>query len=624
MAANLTDHPPTGPDWLFEIKWDGVRGLVFIDNQNLAIYTRNNNRCDRQYPELQVLSHFIEAKQAILDGEIVALDPHGISRFELIQPRIHQQDANSIAKMAQKSPVHFYAFDLLYLDGYDLRRVALFDRKRALAEIIKPHPLLRLSDHFEAGGELLEAARAAGLEGLIAKCKTSVYESRRSRNWLKLKLTSQQEFVIGGYLPGERDYFGSLALGYYEGGKLIYAGNVGTGFNEHALREVFLELDPRRVSKSPFAAGDKIPRGTVWVKPELVAQIKFQNWTDDSKLRAPVFLGLRSDKSASEVEREDVAEVAPKEFLPADKKEVALEIDGQSLKFSNLDKIYYPEDGFTKRDLLNYYSFVADLLLPYLKDRPLSLKRYPNGIHEPFFFQKNTPETYPDWLRTEAIKSEGEKRAIRYVLAQDRASLLYLVNLGCIDHNPWMSRIGSLEYPDFILIDLDPQQCEFDKIVEAALLVKEKLDAIGLAGYPKTTGGDGMHIYVPIEPRYSYEQARSFAEIISRLLAAERPDLFTTPRTVSQREKNRVYFDYLQLAESKTISSPYSARAYAGAPVSTPLKWEEVRPGLHPAQFDIANCPERFTRLGDLFEGVLRKPQKLEKAFTKLEKLVRS
>jgi len=624
MAANLTDHPPTGPDWLFEIKWDGVRGLVFIDNQNLAIYTRNNNRCDRQYPELQVLSHFIEAKQAILDGEIVALDPHGISRFELIQPRIHQQDANSIAKMAQKSPVHFYAFDLLYLDGYDLRRVALFDRKRALAEIIKPHPLLRLSDHFEAGGELLEAARAAGLEGLIAKCKTSVYESRRSRNWLKLKLTSQQEFVIGGYLPGERDYFGSLALGYYEGGKLIYAGNVGTGFNEHALREVFLELDPRRVSKSPFAAGDKIPRGTVWVKPELVAQIKFQNWTDDSKLRAPVFLGLRSDKSASEVEREDVAEVAPKEFLPADKKEVALEIDGQSLKFSNLDKIYYPEDGFTKRDLLNYYSFVADLLLPYLKDRPLSLKRYPNGIHEPFFFQKNTPETYPDWLRTETIKSEGEKRAIRYVLAQDRASLLYLVNLGCIDHNPWMSRIGSLEYPDFILIDLDPQQCEFDKIVEAALLVKEKLDAIGLAGYPKTTGGDGMHIYVPIEPRYSYEQARSFAEIISRLLAAERPDLFTTPRTVSQREKNRVYFDYLQLAESKTISSPYSARAYAGAPVSTPLKWEEVRPGLHPAQFDIANCPERFTRLGDLFEGVLRKPQKLEKAFTKLEKLVRS
>jgi bifunctional non-homologous end joining protein LigD len=261
-------------------------------------------------------------------------------------------------------------------------------------------------------------------------------------------------------------------------------------------------------------------------------------------------------------------------------------------------------------------------LLPYLKERPLSLKRYPNGIHEPFFFQKNTPETYPPWLRTETIPSEG--RPIRYVLAEDRASLLYLVNLGCIDHNPWMSRIGSLECPDYILIDLDPQQCEFDKIVEAALLVKEKLDAIGLTGYPKTTGGDGMHIYVPLEPRYTYDQARSFAEVISRLLAAERPDLFTTPRAVAAREKNRVYFDYLQLAESKTISSPYSARAYEGAPVSTPLAWEEVRPGLHPAQFDIANCPERFTRVGDLFEGVLRKPQRLDKAFGKLEKLVRS
>jgi bifunctional non-homologous end joining protein LigD len=622
MGASLASQTPAGPEWLFEVKWDGVRGLVYIDNQQLAIYTRNNNRCERQYPELQVLPHFVEAKQAILDGEIVALDAQGISRFELIQPRIHQQDANAIAKMGQKSPVHYYAFDLLYLDGYDLRRVPLSDRKRALAAILKPHPLLRLSADFEAGAELLEAARGTGLEGLVAKCKTSVYESRRSRNWLKLKLTAQQEFVIGGYLPGERDYFGSLALGYYEGGKLFYAGNVGTGFNERTLREVWQELEPRRISKTPFAKADKMPRGTEWVKPELVAQIKFQNWTEDRKLRAPVFLGLRNDKSAGEVEREEAAEAAPAPFLPEDKKELAASVDGENIKFSNLDKIYYPEDGFKKRDLLNYYASVADLLLPYLKDRPLSLKRYPNGIHEPFFFQKNTPETYPPWLRTETIGS-GNK-AIRYVLAQDRASLLYLVNLGCIDHNPWMSRIGSLEYPDFILIDLDPQQCEFDKIVEAALLVREKLDAIGLTGYPKTTGGDGMHIYVPIEPRYTYDQARSFAEVIARLLAAERPDLFTTPRAVAQREKNRVYFDYLQLAESKTISSPYSARAYEGAPVSTPLRWEEVRPGLHPAQFDIANCPERFFRLGDLFEGVLRKAQKLEKAFGKLEKLIRS
>ena len=624
MGACPADRLPKGKDWIFEIKWDGVRGLVHIGNDPLAIYTRNNNRCERQYPELHVLPHYIGAEQAILDGEIVMLDDRGISKFELIQPRIHLTDANSIAKLAEKRPVHFLAFDLLYLDGFDLRRVALSERKRLLAEIVRPHPLLRVSEHFESGGEdLLEAARQSGLEGLVAKCATSVYESRRSSNWLKIKLVFEQEFVIGGYTPGERDYFGSLALGYYENGKLIYASNVGTGFNNRMLADLWSQLEPLKISKMPFARAEKVPRGTVWVRPALVAQIKFANWTDDKKLRAPVFLGLRNDKEAAEVGREDPAAVpATAELLPRDRKEATLEIDGRSIKFTHLDKVYYPEDGYTKRDLLNYYDAVAPLLLPYLKDRPLSLKRYPNGIHEEFFFQKNTPENYPAWLRTETIPGDG--RSIRYLLAQDRASLLYLTNLGCIDQNPWMSRIGSLKNPDYILIDLDPHECEFARIVEAALLVKEKLEAIGLTGYPKTTGGDGLHVFIPIERRYSYEQARTFAEVIARMLASERPDLFTTPRSVASREKNKVYFDYLQIAESKTISAPYVARAYPGAPVSTPLQWDELTPKLHPAMFDIANAPERFSRMGDLFEGVLKKPQRIEKAFAKLEKLVRA
>jgi bifunctional non-homologous end joining protein LigD len=618
MGAQLADKLPKGNDWIFEVKWDGVRALVHIDNQSLALYTRNNNRCERHYPELLVLPHYIAAEQAILDGEIVVMDERGVSHFELIQPRIHNEDANAIAKMGQKNPVHLYVFDLLYLDGFDLRRVPLIERKRLLAKIIQPFPLLRVSEYFEnTGDDLLEAARQSGLEGLIAKSTTSVYESRRSRNWLKVKLTFEQEFVIGGYTPGERDYFGSLAVGYYDAGKLRYAGNVGTGFNGRNLAELWSRLEPLKVTAMPFAKVDKIPRGTLWVKPELVAQIKFANWTEDKKLRAPVFIGLRTDKSSAEVSREEATEpdVA---LLPADRKEVTTEIGGHSLKFTNLNKIYYPDDGYTKRDLLNYYDSVAPLLLPYLKDRPLSLKRYPNGIHEPFFFQKNTPETYPAWLRTETI---GD---IRYVFAGDRASLLYLTNLGCIDQNPWMSRAGSLDCPDFILIDLDPQECPFAKIVEAALLVKEKLDAIGLAGYPKTTGGDGMHIYIPIEPHYSYEQARTFAEVIARLLAAKRPDLFTTPRAVAAREKDKVYFDYLQIAASKTISAPYVPRAYPGAPISTPLAWDEVKPGLLPSQFNIMNGPERFARVGDLFEGVLKKPQRIEKAFSRLEKLVRN
>src|SRR5215469_1973929 len=592
MGAQIAARLPKGPEWIFEIKWDGVRGLCHIDSSALTIYTRNNNRCERQYPELQVLPHYIEAQQAIIDGEIVALTPKGVSKFDLIQPRIHTRDANAIAKMAEKNPVHLYVFDLLYLDGYDLRNVPLIERKRALAQIVTPFSLLRVSEYFEGGEELLEAARAAGLEGLVAKCVTSAYESRRSPDWLKLKLTTEQEFVIAGYTKGERDTFGSLVLGYHdEDGALVYAGNVGTGFDESMLRHLWEQMQPLVTNKKPIDRGDKIPRETIWLKPELVAQVKFSNWTDEGRLRAPVFLGLRHDNPAPDVTRE--------------------------VKFTHLEKIYYPADGYTKGDLVHYYESVADLLVPFLKDRPLSLKRYPNGIRQDFFFQKNTPETYPSWLRTENI--EGT----RFVFADDRASLLYLTNLGCIDQNPWMSRMSSLDNPDFILIDLDPHQCEFHKVVEAALLVKEKLDAIGLASYPKTTGGDGMHVYIPVEPVYTYDQARAFAEVISRILAAERPKLFTTPRSVEKREKDRVYFDWMQIARSKTISAPYVARAYDGAPVSTPLRWSEVTSDLRPSQFNIKNAPARFASVGDLFAGVRERPQRLEAAFGKLEKLVR-
>jgi len=618
MGASIAEGIPHGDKWMFEVKWDGVRGLVHIDDGTVAIYTRNNNRCERQYPELQVLPHYIDAQQAILDGEIVALDAKGVSKFELIQPRIHVQDASAIAKMANKNSVHLYLFDLLYLDGYDLRRSPLAERKRALESIVKPFPLLRVSGHLTGSGEhLLEAARQTGLEGLIAKSSDSVYESRRARTWLKLKVTSEQEFVIGGFTPGERDTFGSLAVGFYEGGKLIYAGNVGTGFTEKTLRELLTKMQSRIIEQMPFMPDKMIPKGTVWVKPELVAQVKFAEFTSDRKLRAPVYLGLRADVNPAQVGREVVMEG----FLAADKKEVSVSIGGHALKFTNLDKLYFPEDGYSKRDLLNYYHAVAPLLLPHLKDRPLSLKRYPNGIHGDFFFQKNTPESYPAWLRTESIGEGGKK--IRYILADDIASLLYLTNLGCIDQNPSMSRAGSLENPDFILIDLDPNECPFTKIVEAALLVKDKLDAIGLTGYPKTTGGDGLHIYVPIEPHYTFDQARSFAEVIARLLAAGRPDLFTTPRSVEKRQKNRVYFDYMQLAESKTISAPYVVRAYSGAPVATPLAWDEVRPGIEPGQFTIANAMDRFSRVGDLFAGVLNNPQSLAKAFGKLERLLK-
>src|SRR5207248_8924610 len=305
-------------------------------------------------------------------------------------------------------------------------------------------------------------------------------------------------------------------------------------------------------------------------------------------------------------------------LLPPKQAEIILSIEGRSLKFTNLNKVFYPQQGYTKRDVINYYDAVAPLLVPHLKDRPLSLKRYPNGIEGKFFFQKEAAESFPDWLRTEPIFSEHNQAPINFVIANDRTSLLYLANLGCIDQNPWMSRVGSLEHPDFVLIDLDPSHCGYDRIIEAAQLVRRKLDLLELEGFPKTTGGDGMHIYIPIEPGYTYEHARTFAEILARIVAHERPDLFTTPRTVSQREKGKVYFDYLQISTGKTISAPYVLRAYPGAPVSTPLLWSEVSKGLKPTQFHLGNVLERFSRLGDLFAPVLVKKQQIETALEKL------
>jgi bifunctional non-homologous end joining protein LigD len=645
MMATLAEKPPRGGDWLFEVKWDGVRAIAFIDREEVRLQARSGQRCERQYPELAVIPHQIAAREAVLDGEIAVLDTKGVARFHLIQPRIANADPNAVAHLSRSTPVVYFVFDLLYLDGYDLRNVALSERRRLLEQIVTANGVLRISDAFPgAGEEMLAAAAEHGLEGVVAKHAASFYESKRSREWLKIKIVNEQEFVIGGFTEpqGERQYFGALVLGVYETGKLVWVGNVGTGFDHKTLTAVSQRLNPLITDGCPFDERPTPDRGMTWVHPELVCQVKFTEWTQDRRLRAPVFLGLRNDIKPGQVRQESPeaptnaggqvrdagtdpqSEFLAPDFFSKDEKEASREIGGRSLKFTNLNKVYYPDEGYTKRDVLNYYAAIADLILPHLKDRPLSLKRYPDGITKEYFFQKNVREAFAPWLRTELIESEHNHGPIKYVFADDRASLLYLVNLGCIDHNPWLSRSPSLDNPDFILIDLDPQECPFDMIVDAALLVKRLLDQIGLTGYPKTTGGDGMHVYVPVEPIYSYAETRTFAELIARLAFDQKPDLFTTPRSVSKRQKNRVYFDYLQNGKSKTIAAPYVLRAYPGAPVATPLEWSEVRHGLHPEQFNITNARPRFAEKGDLFAGVLEKPQKLDSALAELEKLMRN
>ncbi len=638
MLAALAEHPPSGPDWLYEIKWDGVRALCFVENGQLCIYSRNQKRCDQQYPELSVLPRFLKATNAILDGEIAVLDETGRARFSLIQPRIGVGDPNSVAHLARSTPVTLFLFDLLYLDGYDLRGVPLEERKRLLAEILTPTDRIRFSDHFAAkGADMLEAARAHGLEGILAKRRDSRYEPRRSRDWVKVKVVTTGDFVIGGFTHGEREYFSSLVLGVYDRGKLVHVGQVGTGFNEKSLKQIYALIEPLITPQNPFSGAVKALRDVTWVKPELVAEIKYLEVTPDGLLRAPVFMNLRADKDPTECVRETPLETpldAPSEpgaplvqrelIVPtAAGAELTVTVDSHRLKFTNLNKIFYPGEGIAKRDVINYYNSIANLIIPHLRDRPLSLKRYPNGIDHDFFFQKDAEDKVPDWVRLEPIFSEHNQDKIHYIICNDRATLLYLANLACIDQNPWMSRIGSLENPDFALIDLDPTEgCPYDRIVEAAQLVKQTLDALGLSGYPKTTGGDGMHVYIPLEPVYTYEQVRTFAELLSILVIRKNEDLFTTPRTVSQRKKGKVYFDYLQISSSKTIAAPYVLRAYPGGPVSTPLDWSEVKRGLEPSQFNIHNTIGRFERVGDLFAPVLTNLQKLEPALERVSQLV--
>ncbi|MBV9764282.1 MAG: DNA ligase D, partial [Acidobacteriaceae bacterium] len=593
MLATAVTKPPAGPHWIYEIKWDGIRALCLVKNGSLEIHSRRGNRCEKQYPELGILPSHVSAKTAWLDGEICVLDEHGRARFEKLQPRISVK-GEAVARLAEATPATLFLFDVLYADGYDVRGVPLEDRKRLLQSLVTPNETVRVSEAFETDGEhMFEAARQMGLEGILAKDRRSVYESSRSTRWLKLKVLNEQEFVIAGYTKGERDYFGALVLGVQENGSLRHAGQVGTGFDQKLMKEIYTRMKPLITKTSPFENKPKIKDGlqnVTWVRPELVCQVRFLEWTQDGILRAPVFVGLRDDKAPAEAIREET--VSPETPIDPEQKsgssldlsgrEASVDVDGHRLKFTNLDKIYFPKDGWTKRDLLEFYDRVSPYLLPHLKDRPLSMKRYPNGIAEEYFFQKNASSHFPRWMHCEPITEHHPPKVNHYPVANDRASLLYLVNLGCIDHNPWMSRIGHLDRPDWVLLDLDPVEASFDQLIEAALLIREILKELGLEGYPKTTGGDGMHVYVPLEPSYTYEQVRSFAEIISHLTLNREPNLFTTPRNVGKRKKGRVYFDYLQIGTGKTISAPYVVRPHDGAPVATPLDWKEVKRGLRP------------------------------------------
>jgi bifunctional non-homologous end joining protein LigD len=615
MLATPVTEPFDRADWFFEVKFDGFRAIAEVENQQVRLYSRNQlSYVDRFPAVVTALAHL--GHDAVLDGEIVVMDEKGRPRFELLQ---------NYAKEGQ-GQLAYQVFDMLHLDGHDLRSLPLRRRKEILQRIVPEASPIRFSEHIEEQGILFfRVVVEHGLEGVIAKNAGSRYlEGRRATSWLKLKVRQRQEAVIGGFTAprGSRERFGALVLGVYQGPDLVYIGHTGSGFDSRGLEDVYARLAPLVQKGCPFRQKPATNMPARWVAPRLVCEVMFQEWSRDGRMRFPIFLGLRDDKPPEAVHREEAQE--PSTMLASNEND---ETSGSSAepqaaspepKLTNLTKIYWPDDGYTKGDLIDYYRTVADILVPHLVDRPQSLHRHPNGIAKSSFFQKNVGnQPPPAWVKTTPIISENDGDAHTYLLCQDEASLLYMANLGCIEINPWASRLGALNRPDYVVIDLDPEDVPFERVIETARVVHELLDQIGAASVCKTSGKRGLHIYVPLGARYDYELAKQFAELIARLVHGRLPETTSLARMPAHRQK-RVYLDYVQNGRGKTLAAAYSVRPVPGAPVSTPLVWREVKRGLDPHKFTIRTVPKRLKRVGDLWRPVLGEGVNLEQCLARL------
>jgi bifunctional non-homologous end joining protein LigD len=596
MLATLGEHAFSDPNWLFEIKWDGVRALARIDDSALTLRSRNGADITKRYPELAVLPQAFAASQAIVDGEIVALDERGLSSFERLQERMHVRAPSE--HLVSQTPVVYFAFDLLYCDGYDLRKAPLLERKQLLQRLVHASERFRYADHqMEHGKELFELAKQTGLEGIVAKCADSPYVSDRSAYWMKLKVTNTLDAAVGGGTASRTPAlpFGSLLLGLYQGKKLRFIGHVGSGFDGKKLEEISGKLKELATADCPFDVVPETNEKPSWVEPALVARVKFSGWTQEHVLRHPVFLALREDARPTDCRWESEAEPvttspaivrAPQvtgkvldtkaqieaELFKGHAETVTIELDGKRVRLSHLNKVYFPESGYTKRELLAYYYRIADFILPFLRDRPLVLRRYPDGIKGQAFFQKDMREGLPDWFKTVPVDSEERGKQIHYATADDHASLLFLTSLGCIDHNPWSSRYEDLDHPDYFFFDLDPSEgTEFSVAVTIAGALHEKLQELRLASFLKTSGATGMHIYIPVEHVYTYEQLRTFAEIVARTVTSEHANLVTNERSVAKRPAGRILIDVQQNAHGRPLAAPYSVRAFPKAPFPRPF-----------------------------------------------------
>jgi bifunctional non-homologous end joining protein LigD len=608
MLATLAKELPKGEEWLFEVKWDGYRAISYVRGGEAQLVSRNDNDLTERFPTVRrALERTLRTPDCVLDGEVCALDGDGRATFSAMQQG--KADTRYI----------YVVFDVLEIEGTAVIDLPLVERRERLEQLLdRRSGEIQLSEAFEDGERLFEAAKQQRYEGVIAKKADSRYKpGQRTSDWRKIKTTNTQEFVIAGYTRGQgrrSGRFGSLVLATYEGGELRYVGNVGTGFTDDEIDRLLALLKPLERPTSPFAMPPKLPKvrkgDVVWVEPKLVAQVEFVEWTPDRHLRAPSYQGLRDDKPPEQVHRE---EPLPNEIRQGKR----------VLRLTNLDKPFWPEEGITKGDLLRYYRAVAPVLVPHLEDRPFTMKRYPDGWNGKFFFQKDAPKHMPDWIKRVPItvstrESPRKTRRIEAPVVDDELGLLWMVNMGCIDCNTWYSRIDKPDRPDFVLFDLDPSpDVGFPETVRVALLIKQTLDALGLVSFAKTSGSEGIHVLVPIDRRSTYADTRRFAEIVAGALARAHPGLATTEW--SKAKRRGVLIDANQNGEGKTIASVYSVRPKAGAPVSTPLRWEEVDESLDPSSFTMDAVLERVDEHGDLFEGVLTTRQSLGSALKAIQ-----
>ena len=647
MLATLVDKPFDQQGWSYEVKWDGYRALAYLNKNKVQVSSRNNKSFNEKfYPVHKALQQL--NINAVLDGEIIVAGEEGLSNFGHLQNWRSEADGE----------LKYYVFDLLWLDGYSLMDLPLSERREKLKEVIPEDPLIHISQIFQATGtEFFEVARKMNLEGIMAKKNDSTYTPGiRTKEWLKIKVSKRHEVVIGGYTQnkGSSKTFSSLLVGVFEGAKLKYTGKIGTGFSDNLQKQMMQQFKKLVTDKNPFEIEPDVNKPSrfrpnppkaiaTWLKPELVCEVSYTEVTSDGVMRHPSFEGMREDKKAKDVKAEKTKPVADivkskksvlhkknilkptsskelKTLLNPTEKQQVKKVSGKELTFTNLHKIYWPKEKITKRDMINYYYQVAPYMLPYLKDRPQSLNRYPNGIKGESFYQKNIAGKFPSWIATHDYENTTKEGTKKFFVCTDEAHLLYMANLGCIEMNPWHSRVTSPDKPDWSVIDLDPDTNSFNQVIETANVIHQLLQSVDLPCYPKTSGSTGIHIYIPLGAKYDYEQSKMLAQIIVTLAHRELEKFTSLERSPAKR-KGKIYLDYLQNRSIQTIAAPYSLRPKPGATVSMPLAWEEVKPGLKIQDFTIENAVREAMERDELFKPVLGKGINITSVIKKMEQL---